>query len=413
MKIRIKRVDLGFFLLFAGLFLFSYYVKKLIIGNALEGINILSIVGTAYLIYLGIKNKSVHISCKIFCSLVLISLTAIFVFVQTLYSSKSFVGSAKYFFGIIYPIIILYLKIDDQSFARIFRMFLRCLDIAIGIMFIMLIIDLFTNNAAIKWFANAIDDSFLQICANSKLRHASIVGHYIPTAEMYCIFYIMHAIDMNNKKTSSIKNMILMLISLVGVGFSGSKAAIFVLLISILVFNAKKIQYFVAGILTIILAYFSGVFDIVFLRLTNTELTTGRVDMLIYLGERYDLFPAIGHGANSSYSLNSIINWASAAFEFPPLMFSYEYGVIFMVIFYLAVFIVPLIILLKKKNYINFAFLLLLDVIANTYNGISLGGDYLTIYIVAAFFIINADKIKLASLENRRKKTIKSANNVQ
>jgi hypothetical protein len=406
LKFRIKLNEFGFLLLFLGCFWINVYVREIFVSDQIAAINFLAIIGTGYLVYLGIKNRLVHIKLKSICFLGMAVLTVLFVLAQLLHSNKSFIGSARYFFNIIFPIVILYLSVDAKYFDDIFKMFIKFIDILVAVMLIMLIVDLLTGNAAIKSFAKLAGDSSLITYAHSSTRHASIVGHYISTAEVYLIFYMMHAINMSRKKTRGYENVVCMLISLVGIACSGSKSGIVMMVLMLLIFNVRKIKYMLTGALIVAVVYFSGALDLVLSRLSSGDLTTGRVEKLVYLNRYYNLTPIIGNGANSSFSFNKIVSWSSAAFEFPAVMFSYEYGIIFAVVFYLVVFLVPIIMLIRKKNYTNLAFLLMLDVFVNGYNGIGVANDYFFIYVIAVFFILNSDKIINAAAAKKAKKTI-------
>lgn len=83
----------------------------------------------------------------------------------------------------------------------------------------------------------------------------------------------------------------------------------------------------------------------------------------------------------------------TAGFEYPIRLFSYEMGVCFTILFYIAVFIVPLIIMIKNKSWQIAICYMLLVLLVNMYNGIGCYLDSLWQYSIYAFFIIGLSKI--------------------
>lgn len=388
--IKTNKYEFIFFLMFGGTFLTPYYTRYILCGEKLAGINAFTIIGIVVLLYMAIIHETIMFDYKKWDVICLICLICLFVFVQTIYSDKSFLGSARYFFSIIFPIVLIYFKLEKEVFDKIFRLFVRIIDILIFVMLIMLLIDICFNNFAIKFFATLTNAEIMHVYSNTS-RHASIMGHFLTTAQTYIVFYIVHVLEMkmnNNYKY----NLLYICISLFGVCMASSKSGILILVILFIVCNIKNKQVIFGGSILTVTGLAVGVFDNLINRFLTTDLTSGRIERLLFLSSNYNLFPLIGHGAYSSYDFNDVISWASAAFEFPVVMFSYEYGVIFTILFYYLVFINPFYKLLKNKNYFLFILLLMLALFVNFFNGIGMGYDNLYIYTFVTFIVLNVSE---------------------
>ena len=117
----------------------------------------------------------------------------------------------------------------------------------------------------------------------------------------------------------------------VGTLLCGAKMAILVLLAYLVITNWEDKRWLaVYGILIAVL-YFSGAFDSVLMRFRRTSLTSGRLSAMkrFFSEGRYPLRFWTGYGGNSTRVAHTYLYDIRAAFEFPPLMFALDYGILF------------------------------------------------------------------------------------
>lgn len=392
MKMRLKKYDIIIFLLYSGVFLCTYYVRCGIVGNSLAGINLLCFLAVIYIMYYAYFRKryftiKFNALPKLFFFII-----SILYFVTQLSNDIRIINILLRYLSTIFPALLIYVKINSNIRQRTLNIALKIIDSAVGIMFIMLIIDILMNKIAINSFAIWSGNTSLIAFSSNISRFASIMGHYIPTAETYTIYFIIHSLRKQKEpnKETAVKYIICCLIAISGVCMTGSKTYIVTILLLLILFNSKKIKNILISSGIVLILNFSGLFDTVLRRFSEGNLSSGRTERLMYLVGRYNLFPLlIGNGSGSSYQFNSVMNWASAAFEYVFMMFTYEYGLLFAVLFYGLVFIYPFLNLVKNKKYIEAVSLGLFIVSINLYNGIGLGLDYMYLYAVTVFWIVN------------------------
>lgn len=385
---------IGLYLCIIGCLFFQYYVRAVIFLSQILTFNFITILGiiiTLFSIMFSSKeNRTIRFDKPLLQFVLLLLISLLFGYTQHL-SSSSPIFSIKVFSTLVLPLVVVIYRTSSNVTLRFFSFFLKSINIIVAFMITTLIIDVSTNNAFIKEFASVSSSSGLERFVYTSTRHASFMGHYLYSAEIYLLFYILNMIDIVylGKKSNPL---IYLFIASIGVASAASKTNIIALLLLIFLFNIKKIKYLIVSVITLTIIYFTGVFDVVIKRFLTTDLTTGRDTTWTYiLNNVHDLFHVFwGHGADSIFSLNTFyVPWASAAFEYPIRLFEYEYGIVFTVLIYIFLFIIPAIYILKSKQYYLFCCYSIISIVVNTYNGIGINQDQMTLFCLVDCLMIN------------------------
>ncbi|MDZ5254358.1 hypothetical protein [Clostridium sp. LIBA-8841] len=319
-----------------------------------------------------------------------------FIFIQILFFINFRVngyGIDRYFYEevfVLLPLLLIGIKLNKFDFKKVYFLVLKLINILVGILVFLGVIDFITNSGVQKFLAS---HNYFESLLNSDLlmqsgvyRYYSFYGHPLRVAQMIILFYILNAIAYQylNKK---INMFIISIVSIVGVIITSSKAGIIILLALLIInFNIYKsiigkicINTFL--VITVVSVALSKVFrEIVLARLVNIDFSSGRNEVFDYIKMGYLPKPTfLGKGVDYSGYLLNIMNTSISSFEYPFLIFSYECGIIITIVMY-ALFLYPAIKLFLKKHFKIFIYFIALTGIINIYNGISVMGDYMIQY---------------------------------
>lgn len=281
------------------------------------------------------------------------------------------------------PLFLLSIRLQKQDAINATRTFLRAYNFLIILLIIVGIIDYITSSSIQLYFAETIFNGtklqeFIYLEQRWGIyRYYSFMGHPLQNAKYVLIFYIMNNVISKYHKPT-IKLPYVSIITIVGLLLSNSKTAIVIGLVLILFFsNIKrfKILYlslimFAGFIFTMTPLFKKGVLERFITSADN--LTSGRNDLLSLLLQS-NITPDFFSGGGSSYSreIVKMIGGYITNFEYPPIMFSFDYGIIPTVILYLLILVIPAVIFIKNRSwYILFSFLSL-SLFINTSNGIA------------------------------------------
>ncbi len=387
----LTRRDYLYLIMMAGVLLLGYYVRMCFLPDKIAKINILTTFPAVVLFFDSACHRK-HLKKNVFFLVMLSAISFLYIGTQ-MHNHRSVMNTLLYLVNLIMPLLIISLDVKPRSAKTISHMFVIMMDYLVISMFIMLLIDIATHNKAIAIFAHLTgDENMIAFSGLQSGRKPSIMGHYLPTAEVYIIYYVIHYFTRHQFKTMYIVSMI---ISVIGISMTASKGGIVLIIGLILVFNINDFKVMLTSLTALGIAYASGLFTAVINRFADGDLTSGRSEMWEYLNKIYnDLTPLVyGHGSESTHWLNQKHEWASAAFEYPFRAFAYEYGVIFTVLFYILAFVYPCLRLLKEKRFDYLIGYAAVFVYCNTYNGWVLGYDYMFLYCIFTFVVLNLDEM--------------------
>ncbi|MDG6887597.1 hypothetical protein Cp4433_02214 [Clostridium perfringens] len=302
----------------------------------------------------------------------------------------------------IIPLLIIFINVNESEFKKIFYNLLIVLNvITISIVLIGVIEYLFNINIMMylsKIMSPRIHELLSMRNSNEVYRMYSFMGHPLFNTEIILMFYVLNNIYSKYYKTI-LNNNLVALISLIGIALTASKTGLILIILSLLFLNYKKfgLKRIILCILIFFIIIKSGIFNNTINRFLEGGLTTGRESMWIRLQE-YDWFPIkffTGYGNNFTFIYNNYMSWASAAFEYPFRKLALEHGVFITLLEYIPILLYPIITLIKRRNVFLLTSYLILFVDVNTYNGLALNGDYMLIFCLFIFIIINMSKVLL------------------
>lgn len=382
-----------FIILLISLFVFSQELREGILGNTPGIVNVLSVFSVTLLVLNNFKELNKFTFTLFYMTLV------IYIFTASLYEDSYFT-IIKCIISFMVPLILIITEVDKDTLKSIFRSTVIIINLIIIIMTLIGIFEMIFHmniNTYIGKFMSSRTQE--QIIANSVTESAkrlySFMGHPLFNTELYLMFLILNILY--NKYLVNKKQPIwIVIVSTIGIAFTGSKTGFILLCFSVLVLfkgnnKVSKYGFIIAGILA---ALTTGIFNTLYYRFTTGSLTSGRAEKWIEI-QSMNLFPIkffTGYGNGFTFTLNSYLGWASAAFEYPFRMFSLEMGIMTTIMIYMFIMIIPIIILIKRRQYYLLLSYLIVFVDINTFNGIALNGDKMMILNLFIFLILGLSR---------------------
>lgn len=325
----------------------------------------------------------------------------ILMLIPLFYSNRNleFQRSIAQIFSCWFPMFIILYKISNENRQKLIHYFLLAYDAFIILLFLIGIIEKFTDGAILHHivllFTNhgfvCKDLTFLDMIS---VRYTSIWGHPLTNAVLFNLFFIVNDIYYRSIHREY-PRMIFFVIALFGVLLCSGKTAIVVLGLYLIISNWKEKRWLFVYIVGFVVMYFLGIFDLIIQRFTEGPLTTGRVDALkeYFSSGIYPFHFFSGYGTGMTYTKPMF--HLKAGFEFPPMMFSLDYGMLFAFVMFFTVFIYFSYYMIKKKEYISWMGYSLIYAQINTYNGICLRNqDICCILSIFTMIVINCMLLK-------------------
>ena len=390
---------------FISIFFVGFYVRNLVLPSTFAAMDLIGAGACFALLVIRYKQHGVRMSLGEFFGF-LAQVLLLLLYLYTSYETgAAYLRVFRCFIGLNVPMLLLGVVIDDASqlvpfYQRIYRVLQGIVLVILGVG----VIDYVVGGVITATIGRILNASTITYNATVRRRLASYLGHPLFNTEVFIIYFGLSTayrqyIDKGMKPWY-------VAVSLLGVLLTGSKTGLVLVLVATLVLYVKNIRWLIAALVAIAVLYFLGFFDLVITRFTSETLTSNRNEkwnqIISVLTLDFNLFS--GHGPNTVFGLNRLVSRASAAFEYPLRLFLYEYGVVFTLLIAVVLFVVPLVQLVRRRQFTMLVVVGMLMVDVNTYNGIGVYQDHLYCYCLALVLMMNLSRAAYA-IERRKKRT--------
>lgn len=237
---------------------------------------------------------------------------------------------------------------------------------------------------------------------NGFYRYFSMWGHPLRLGGMILIIFALNILY--TRYYGKLINInFIAIVSLIGACLANSKTSIVgvIGLVILMSFRSKRgrlIKIIISMILIIVLFNTSFFQETILNRFLNTDLTTGRSEIVNYMFTGYIPTPNfIGEGVGYSYYITDMTGLGALSFEYPPIMFSYDYGIICTILIYIVIFIYPVFMIIKRKQWLALCCYGIVFLQYNTHAAIVVKEDAMIqlvffIYLVLNMIFDNSDK---------------------
>ena len=409
-----KLKNIHYFLLI-GIVVFCDYVRIFLFKSILGGkyaklgnINVFALIFTIYIIFIALR-KGIINKFILWISII----TNVFIFISIVFGSQesSMVDKITIWVNTILLISVLGIDISKVINIRLLmKSMLKIMNYLLIVIIIIGCIDYISNfkiqQILIKYFF--LEGYFTEDIArnmNGFYRYYSIWGHPLRLGGMIlnifalnivCIRYYGKIININ----------FLAIICLIGASLVNSKTTIVGLvgLTLLMSFREKKgtlIKLLISLVILFIIFNTDFFRETIINRFINTDLTTGRNEIVKYMIDGYVEKPKwIGEGIGYSYYITGLTGLGALSFEYPPIMFSYDYGIVATIFIYISIFIYPVVRMIKSKQWLVLCCYGIVFLQYNTHAGIVVKEDAMIQLVFFTYLILNMlnDKCKIKKI---------------
>ena len=305
------------------------------------------------------------------------------------------------------PVYFVFYRMNETTREKTIRLFMNLFNTFIFFLLAFAIEEKISDKAVIKAFRdwlierNMYAQDFVRFADEE--RFFSFWGHPLTNALLFNSFLALNT-AWYKSRGKTICALFYFPVAMAGVLLSGSKTGITVCLLMLIVICWDYKKWLLLCIPIFIALYFSGAFNSIIYRFTDTSLTSGRLEALeVYFGELYSEYPfqwLFGYGSNAVMNPELSVSDVRSGFEFPLLMAMLDHGIVFGVVLMAGSFLYISRRCLKKKQWVIWLCFTLVFAEINTYNGYTLRNqDIFTICYFVAMIMLNMITEKKASEE--------------
>lgn len=368
-------------------------IRNGVLGRKLGCINYIAITFLIYLVYINIKN----INKKYMIFLYFIIIYYIFTLI---FNNENLFNVLIVICVHLFPLILIGMSINDKIFKNIFYTVIKIINFIIILITVLGLMEFILGLDISIYISKFMPDRTQELIlfqkqANVK-RLYSFMGHPLFNTQLYLMFFVLNNIY-NKYFEKILSDKILVIISVIGIAMTASKMGLILISSAILVITHNKSiikkVVLISGILLI--AMYTGIFNNTIERFMEGSITTGRAEtwQAVLKSGLYPIKLLSGYGHEFTFTFNNYLPWASAAFEYPIRMFSLELGIVMAVLIYICIGVIPILILLKRNHVYLLISYMIIFIDVNSYNGLALASDYMFIFSIFIFIILNTSRL--------------------
>lgn len=269
---------------------------------------------------------------------------------------------------------------------------LKIFDCIVIFLFTWAVVNVFTGGAVVGALAN-----FAQGLVDYKNlgRLWTPYGHPLYNAAIFLVFFCFNTIA-SKKGDGVLPDWTVLIVSVVGLLLCASKSAFAIFLVLVLLWYVTNIKSGILVIFVGVALFAFGGFDLIVERFSQ-GLSSGRFETWELMSNMNILRPFgvwSGYGISSVFSMyESQLAWSSSAFEFPILGYSLSYGIAYTVILYLIIFLYPIVVLARAKEWSALVAFVAVGAHMNFYNGLYLVADYFAAFVFFTVVLLQLTRI--------------------
>lgn len=396
----LRRVTEERLLLFAGLalFYFGHYIRSVFSENSVnQYFNAPAIAVLVILIITYAFEK--RLEPGIF---ILVVYFACLAGLSNLNGGQNLFNQAVTMVNIVMPLLLIGLHLDNRIINSVFQAFLKVMTVICALMVCFGMADLILGQAPQRFLIDNVFATDLARLASMNIStgiyRLHFFGHPLTLAWQFLLFFTLHVI--NNKYNKRIMPMPwVAAITLAGLVLCNSRTALVIGAIMILLFNGEKhrrlaylaVVFAIAGSIALVPAMRDNVVQRFTSEMQQDSVSGGRNEAAQMVLEEYADSPGLilGKGLGYSRKITRDMGAFIHSFEYPVLMFAYDYSVLGTMLLYGIILVLPLTMLYKDKRWLEMSLFALLSLYMNGFNHLANGVDGMVEFCFATMLLLN------------------------
>lgn len=375
MSITIKKENIPILLICAGFFLTPYAFRNSFFSDT-ANLNFLVWIGLLYGVikgkfYMPYEQKSKNMSQFIVILFMLIMIILLFYVKGNGWTN---IHRFKRVFVYVLPVLFVHWSFRSYDTGKAYLdLWFKFLKYICWLMMFFWGIDLVLGQAIQKGIVSLYSATSYSVNSG---RFISIYGHPLETTMIFMAF-LMWTIARKEEEGYSHHYIVNIIVAMMGAGICGSKSGLVLSVLLVLIYNFgfKNMKYMIGILFLVGVVYFLGGFDVAINRLT-TSIEAGNVST----NRNFYLIELINNGMLSfdwlkGHTFIRDIEGMTSATEYPIIALSYMCGMLFTIMLYLSMFIIPGARILMSTHYKTFLCYLIFFLYINGNNGISSAND--------------------------------------
>ena len=277
------------------------------------------------------------------------------------------------------PLFIVLYRMNPKTREKTLGLFLLLFDIFILVLLIIAVEEtIYGKHNILAWFRNwmkgmGLGTKELKSYISKKRRFGSLWGHSLTSALIFNSFFVLNVIYFRAcRRKCPIP--LFFFPALLGTALAASKTGVTVCVVLFVIMSWKYKKWFLLVVPLLALLYFTGAFNSVIARFSKGTLTTGRLEKLVsYFSSGINPLQLFtGHGTMSVLSKSSPVHQFRQGFEFPLMMFAYDYGILFSLLHVGGLYAYATWRFLSRREWVPWLCFSLVFAEMNTYNAYAL-----------------------------------------
>ena len=278
----------------------------------------------------------------------------------------------------LFPAFIVFYRMEPANRKQAIRIWLNGFNVFIALLLILGIVERFSGLAVLKgtrdWLLRngfEADEISGYILGG---RFATVWGHPLTIAMFFNIFFILNVLY---RRQNGLKCPVILyfVITLAAMLLTGCRSGLVICFALLVIFCWKQKKWFLLAIPVVAILYFAGAFNLVISRFADrTLLTDDRVKELTgyFASGLNPLQWLTGYGSNGALRASSPVYMYNDGFEFPLMMYAYDYGIIFSLVRIFGMYGYITWRFLRKRQWLLWIGYSILFAQLNVYNGYSM-----------------------------------------
>ncbi|WP_368294252.1 hypothetical protein [Dehalobacter sp. TBBPA1] len=301
------------------------------------------------------------------------------------------------------PFLITAIRIPEAIFKPLCEKFIKSINLICLLLMLTALLD-YMSGSAIQlflakhyFFDNDQINLVLSAHARGEYRYYSIVGHPLVVSWYFLAYYMLNILY--NRYFKPISNeYVVTLVTLIGLVLCASRTAIIIAVIMIIFLNNRthKILYFILFSIFGLLGAINPITKEVLIKrfmagLSSSDYSGGRNSAFILVLKHYVDPPSwiMGGGLGYSRQITMMMGGFINSFEYPMIMFAYDFSIIGAIIIYLVIFVSPIYVFIKNKTFFFIPFFILISFYMNGFNVLANYSDHMGQFCFIIMILVN------------------------